>query len=382
MIDLLNNLNMNPSLVEALRKEDITTPTEIQRRVIPEVLKNKDLIVQSETGTGKTLAYLLPLFEKIDTSKKEMQTIILAPTHELAIQILRQVELLSQNSGIKVSSVLVIGNVNVERQVERLREKPHIIVGSLTRILELIKKRKISAHTIKTIIIDEADSLMDDNNIGKLKEVIKSTLKERQLMLFSASITKKTEARAKEIMKKPEFIKEEGIASVPASIDHMYFITEQRDKLEVLRKVIGILNPSKALVFIGHREETDVCKDRLSHYGLKVEGIHGQSEKMDRKRIIDEFKSGKIHILVASDIASRGLHIEGITHVFNLNIPEKYRDYLHRVGRTGRKGNSGIAISIVTERELLFINMFEKALKIKIAAKDMYRGTIIDAKKK
>jgi len=373
---------MNPALVVALQKEDITTPTEVQRKVIPEALKNKDLVVQSETGTGKTLAYLLPLFEKTDTSKREMQTIILAPTHELAIQILRQTERLSQNSEIKVSSMLAIGNVNIKRQVERLREKPHIIVGSLTRILELINKRKISAHTIKTIIIDEADSLMDDNNIVKLKEVIKSTLKERQIMLFSASITKKTEARAKEIMKEPEFIKEKEVASIPFSIEHMYFLTEQRHKIEVLRKVIRIMNPSKAMVFIGHREETEVCKDRLKYHGLEVEGIHGQNEKMDRKRAIDGFKSGKIQILIASDIAARGLDIEGVTHVFNLNIPENPKDYLHRVGRTGRKGNTGIAISIVTERELQFINMYEKVLKIKIAAKDMYKGNIIDAKEK
>ncbi len=380
MISLLNNLNMNPSLVTALGKQDITTPTDIQRRVIPEALKNKDLIVQSETGTGKTLAYLLPLFEKIDPSKREMQGMILAPTHELAIQILRQIEQLSENSEIKASSALVIGNVNIERQIVKLREKPHIIVGSPKRILELIKKRKISAHTIKTIIIDEADRLMDERNIESIKEVIKSTLKERQLMFFSASITKETEARALEVMKEPELIREKGTKSVPISIEHMYFLTEQRDKLEVLRKLVGILKPHKAMVFIGHREETEVCVNNLNHHGLKAAGIHGHNEKMDRKRVMEEFKSGKIQLLVATDIAARGLDIEGVTHIFNLVIPENPQDYLHRVGRSGRKGNSGTAISIVTERELKYISQYEKALMIKIASKDMYKGKIIDAK--
>jgi len=382
MINLFKNLKMNPTLVTALQKQDIKTPTEVQKKVIPKALKNKDLIVQSETGTGKTLAYLLPLFEKIDASKREMQAIILAPTHELAVQILRQIELLSQNSEIKASSMLAIGNVNIERQIVKLREKPHIIVGSLTRILDLIKKRKISAHTIKTIIIDEADMIMGDNNIDNLRDIIKTTLKERQLMLFSASITKETEARAIAIMKEPAVIREKGNAPVPSAIEHIYFLTEQRDKIEVLRKVVGILKPQKALVFIGHREETAVCTDRLKYHGLKAEGIHGHNDKMDRKRAIDEFKSGKIQLLVATDIAARGLDIEGVTHIFNLNIPENSKNYLHRVGRTGRQGKPGLAISIVTKRELKFLSMFEKELKIKIAAKDMYKGNIINLKKR
>ena len=296
MIELFSNLKMNISLVTALQKEDIITPTEVQRKVIPEVLKNKDLVVQSETGTGKTLAYLLPLFEKIDTSKREMQAIILAPTHELAIQILRQIERLSQNSEIKASSILVIGNVNIERQIEKLREKPHIIVGSPGRILELIKKRKISAHTIKTIVIDEADRLMDRNNIESVKEVIKSTLKERQLMMFSATITKETEAHAKEIMKEPEFIREKGVASVPPLIEHIYFLTEQRDKMEILRKSVGILKPQKAMVFIGDREETDVCTETLKYHGLNAKVIHGHTEKMERKMIMNEYRSCKIQL--------------------------------------------------------------------------------------
>jgi superfamily II DNA/RNA helicase len=380
MIELLSGLKMNLSLAAALQKENITIPTEVQRSVIPEALKNRDLVVQSETGTGKTLAYLLPLFTKIDTSKREMQAIILAPTHELAMQILRQIERLAMNSEIKASSMVAIGNVNITRQIEKLREKPHIIVGSPGRVLELIKKRKISAHTVKTIIIDEADRLTDEFNIITLKEIIKSTLKERQLMMFSATITKLTEARAKEIMKEPLFIREKGVATIPSLIEHIYFLTEERDKMEVLWKVIGILKPGKAIVFIGDREETDVCVNRLAYHGLKVGGIHGHIEKMDRKRAMEDFRSGKIQLLVASDIAARGLDIDGVTYIFNLNIPEHSKDYLHRVGRTGRKGNQGLAVSIVTERELQFIHEYEKDLKIRIKAKDMYRGSIVEVR--
>lgn len=381
MAELFENLNLNPSLVAALKKENITVPTEIQRKVIPEVMKNKDLIVQSETGTGKTLAYLLPLFEKLNIENREMQAIILVPTHELAIQIQRQIELLSLNSELKVSSIPIIGDVNIERQIEKLKERPHIIVGSAGRILELIKKKKISAHTIKTIILDEADRLVDEKNLDSIKAVIKTTLKERQLMMFSATISKETEARAKELMKEPEIIRGEGSAAVPAAIEHLYFFAEQRDKIEVLRKLARILNPEKAIVFVNKSDEIEVMIEKLKYHGLKAEGIHGSNIKLDRKRAMEDFRAGKIQLLVASDLAARGLHIEGITHIFNLSMPEDPRDYLHRAGRTGRNGKTGVVISIITSRELPLIKMYEKVLKINTAAKSMYMGNIVDAKR-
>ncbi len=381
MIESFDALNLNPSLVTALGKENITIPTEIQEKAIPQALKNKDLIVQSETGTGKTLAYLLPLFEKVNTLNREMQAIILVPTHELAIQIQRQIERLSENSEVKVNSTPIIGNVNITRQIEKLKEKPQVIVGSPGRILELIGKRKISAHTIKTIILDEADRLMDKNNLDSVKAVIKATLKERQLMLFSATISKETLAMAKEIMKDPEFISGKGNISVPTSIEHLCFFAEQRDKIEVLRKLVGILNPQKAIVFVNQNDQIGNVTSKLKFHGLNAEAIHGSNQKLDRKRTMDDFRMGKIQLLIASDIAARGLDIDGITHIFNLDIPEDLKGYLHRVGRTGRNGSTGVAISIISSKELPLIRMCEKVLKINITFKDMYKGKVIDVKK-
>ncbi|MCX7747777.1 MAG: DEAD/DEAH box helicase [Clostridia bacterium] len=376
-----NSLNLNPALVAALKKENITIPTEIQRKAIPKILENKDVIIQSETGTGKTLAYLLPLYEKLNSEAREMQAMILVPTHELAIQVQRQVERLSENSGIKLNSVPIIGNVNISRQIEKLKERPHIITGSAGRILELIKKRKISAHTIKTIILDEADRLMDENNLNDVKAVIKSTLKERQLMMVSATITEDTIQKAREVMKEPEYIKGEGNVSVPDTIEHLYFKAEQRDKIEVLRKLVRILNPEKALVFIDKSDEIGIITAKLKYHGLKAEGIQGTSFKLERKKTMELFRSGKIQLLVASDLAARGLDIEGVTHIFNLNIPEKPEAYLHRAGRTGRKGNKGMVVSIVTDRELQFIKEIQKAFKIEISPKSMYMGSIVEVKK-
>lgn len=382
MIEFFNNLKVNPSLATALQKQGITDLTQVQMKAIPEAILNKDLVVQSETGTGKTLAFLIPLFVKIDASKREMQAIILAPTHELVLQIIRQIDLLAQNSEIKMTSTPIIGNVNIERQIEKLRDKPHIIVGTPGRVLELIKKKKIAAHTVKTIVIDEADTLTGENNIEAIKDIVKCTMKDRQLLMFSATITKQTETRANEMMKSPEFIKEKGAATVPEAIEHHYFLAEERDKLEVLRKVIAIVKPEKALVFIGAREDADYCTNRLRFHGVKVDALHGHTDKKDRKRIMDDLRAGKIPVLVVSDIAARGLDIQGVTHIFNLNMPEQAKDYLHRVGRTGRIGNKGVAISIVTERELQFIEEYERALKIEITQKDMFKGNLIDIKKK
>ena len=378
MNELFETMEINSSLVRALEKENITIPTDVQIKVIPYALGNKDLIVRSATGSGKTLAYLLPLFEKIDVSKREMQSIILVPTHELAVQVQRQIERLSQNSGINMKSTVIIGDVNIVRQIEKLKEKPHIIVGSSGRILELIGKKKVATSTIKTIIIDEADRLLDENNIDNVMRVIKATMRDRQILIFSATIPQKTIIKAKEIMKEPEIIEGEESISVPTSIEHMYFVAEQRDKIDVLRKLIGILEPSKTIVFVNTKNAIDISATKLKFHGVNAESIQGADKKLDRKTIMEGFRKGKIKVLVASDIAARGLDIEGVTHIFNLDIPENPENYLHRVGRTGRKGNAGVAISIVTEMEIELIKKYENKFKISIAAKEMYKGKIFD----
>ncbi len=374
-------MNLNKSLVEALKLSEITVPTEIQQLVIPAAQQSKDLIFQSETGTGKTLAYLLPLFQKLETEKKEMQAIVLVPTHELAIQVIRVIEMLSLNSDFKATSTPVIGDVNITRQVDKLRTKPHIIVGTAGRILELIQKKKISAHTIKTIIIDEADRLLDDNNIESIKAVIKTTLKERQLVMCSASMSARTIERAKQLMKEPQVIKSKTAIEVPETIDHIYFVAEQRDKLEVLRKLVRIINPPRAIAFFGNAEDILEATEKLKFHKLRADGLHGSNIKSDRKKTMDDFKSGRLQLLIASDIAARGLDIEGVTHIFNVNIPERSMDYLHRAGRTGRNGNQGMAISIVTEQEIPFIKQFEKELRISVIPKSMYNGVIVEYRK-
>lgn len=380
MSELFDTLGISSQLVEALRKSAITKPTEIQRKVIPLAMEKKDIIGQSGTGTGKTLAFLLPLFMMVDKSKKEMQAIILAPTHELAMQIHNEIKNLSKNSGTNISSAAIIGSANINRQVERLKEKPHIIVGSPGRILELIKKRKISAHTIKTIIIDEGDKLLDPNNIEIVKAVIKTTLKERQVMLFSATIPVKTLEVAKEFMKDPEVIKVSSKKAITNNIDHYYLLCDERDKIKTLRKLVHALKPEKTLVFINKSYDIEKTVARLNYHKLKAQGLHGTNRKEDRKKVLQDLRLGKLQLLVASDIAARGLDIKGVSHVFNLELPEDPKDYLHRAGRTGRAGKRGEAITIASKREVKLIHTISRTYKIHIGRKEVLKGQVVNPK--
>ncbi len=371
-----SELGLNENLIEGLKRSNITEPTDIQIKAIPLALENKDIIGESQTGSGKTLAYLLPLFQRIDSSKREMQAIILAPTHELVMQIDKEIKLLADNSKVPLTSLAVIGDVNIKRQVEKLRDKPHIIVGSTIRILELIKMKKISAHTVKTIVIDEGDRMLDDKNLAPVKDVIKTTLRDRQLMVFSATIGEKTLSTANSLMKEPEFIRVEEKLQVNPDIDHMYVVVEQRDKIEMLRKLVAAAKPKKAIVFINKSDETEITTMKLQHHNLKAYGIHGSATKEERKKAMEDFRSGKLQLLVASDIAARGLDIKDVTHIFNLDLPDQPKDYLHRVGRTGRAGKQGTAISIVTEKEISEIKRYERNFDISIEEHEVYKGII------
>jgi len=381
MENTFDKLGLSEDLVNGLKMMEITEPTEIQQKAIPWALSNKDVIGQSQTGSGKTLAYLLPLFAKIASEKREMQALILVPTHELAMQIDNTVRQLSEKSGIPVTSASIIGDVNVKRQVEKLREKPHIIVGSAGRIIELIKMKKINSQTIKTIILDEGDKLLNDKNITVVKAIIKTTMKDRQLMVFSATVTEKAVNIAKELMKTPEVIKVKEENMVNPDIEHLYVQCEQRDKIEMLRKLVAATEPSKAIIFINKSDDIQITTSKLQFHNINAYSIFGTAAKEDRKNAMEGFRSGKYRLLVASDLAARGLDIAGVSLIFNLDIPEDHREYLHRAGRTGRQGMPGTCISIVTEKEIPTINKLQREFNIEISPAKIYKGVISKIKK-
>lgn len=372
-------LGLNEKLINALAKQNITAPTKIQELVIPEAVQNKDIIGESHTGSGKTLAFLLPLFEKIDTSKREMQALILAPTHELVMQIEHQIKLLAQNSEVPVTSLAVMGDVNIDKQIKKLKDiKPHIIVGSTGRVLDLIKKKKkITAHTIKTIVIDEADNLLDNTSSAMVKDVIKTTMRDRQLMVFSATINSKTLNTAKELMKDPVIFNNKEKQSLNPNIEHCYIEVDPRDKFETLRKLIAAVNPKKALVFVNKGYEINLIKDKLNFHNKSCFAIHKGISKEQRQNALESFRKGKINILVSSDISARGLDIYDITHVINLDFPKSSNEYLHRAGRTARGNQSGYTISLVSNKEKAAIRIYEREFGIEIKKKKLSYGQLI-----
>lgn len=379
MSDKFEQLGLATPLCTALASTGISVPTTIQAAVIPVALAGQDIIGQSPTGSGKTLAYLLPLLQKIDTARRETQAFILAPTHELAIQIQRQIELVAAHSGLPVTSTPIIGDVNIVRQIDKLKEKPHIITGSSGRILEMVQKKKINSQTVKTIILDEADRLLDDKNAVSVKAVIKTTQKDRQLLAFSATMPPLALAQARELMQSAVEILPAGQETEnKPDIDHVYFVSDRRDKFETLRKIVRSLAIGQALVFVNKSDEVELTVDKLKYHRIKTAGLHGRFVKEERQKAMDGFRNGSIQLLVASDLAARGLDIPGVKFIVNLDLPEDAQVYLHRSGRTGRAGNSGMAISIVSPQETAHIARYEKALGIKIRPQHITHGRVFD----
>ena len=374
-----NELNINNSIVVGLEKQNITIPTGIQETAIPFALENKDIIAEAHTGTGKTLAFLIPIFEKINVEKREMQAIILAPTHELVMQIESQIKLLSNNSNMNVTSLSIMGESNIEKQIKKLKEvKPHIIVGSPGRILDLIKKKKITAHTIKTIVLDEADNLLSKNKPVIIKDIIKSTMKDRQLMFFSASINKETLNLAKTLVKDVEIIKIENKSEINPKIEHICILGSLRDRFENLRKLLAAEQPQRAIVFVNNNTDLRQINEKLQYHKVKSTAIYGNASKEDRQRALDAFRRGKCNVLVSSDLSARGLDIPEVSHIISLDFPVNPDEYLHRAGRTARGNNSGVSVCLITNKDIEILQSYEKAFDIEFTVKKLYGGKLMD----
>lgn len=364
---------------KGLLLEGIKYPTKIQAESIPKILEGKDCVLSSETGSGKTLAYMLPIFKKINTDIKKPQVIVITPTHELASQVYKQSNSIIKNCNKEINMALIVGGANIKRQIEKLKEKPNIIVGSMGRILELIRLKKISGHYVKTIVVDEADRMLDEANIKSLEAIVKTTLKDRQIIMVSATILDKDLEKSNLIMNSPEIIKTNNeVQKLPADIEHMYFVAERRDKIDIIRKIVNSAKINKGIVFINDPQEVEMLAKRLNYHNIKSVMLHGTSDAKVRRASLESFRDGTSKILVASDIAARGLDIKDATHVINFDVPEEGAFYLHRAGRVGRMGKKGYCITIAQKNEIKFLRKFQKEYSIDIKEKDLYKGEIID----
>jgi len=372
------DLQLPAALITALEAQDITEPTPIQVAAVPLLLAGKDAYLHAETGTGKTLAYLLPLFCRLDAALPATQMLVIAPTHELAIQIHRQGCDLAQNAGWAIRSLLLIGGTSTDRQLEKLKKKPHLVVGSAGRIGELINRGKLKTAHIRSIVIDEADRMMNEESEPAVRAIIKASPPARQLVFASATLERHSTAAITEVAPEVVFLKA-GAAAVNENIEHLYLVCEARDKPEELRKLLHALQPERALVFVHRNDDADKIAGKLAHHHIPAADLSGASDKHLRKQAMEGFRSGAVRVLIASDIAARGLDIKGVTHIVNFDVPTLAKAYLHRVGRTGRAGQRGLAISLVTETEARLVPRYQSELGIVMQRVRMREGNLIPA---
>ncbi len=371
------DLGVLAELEKALGVEGITEPTPVQIQAAKALFEGKDAFICSETGTGKTLAYLLPLLCKIELSVVGLQVIIITPTHELALQVQQQIQRLLQQSGLAIRSQVLIGETPIKRQTEKLKKKPQVVIGSTGRLLDLIKMKKLKVHTVKHIVMDEIDRLLIGESLKSIQMIIKSTLSERQLIFVSATehnaYVKEAESLAKELI-----VVNAKSNQVNPDIAHLYFVAEERKKIDLVRSLIHAMQPERAIVFVHRNEKVDVLKHKLEYHKLKVSQIHKDCTKLERKKALDDFRGGRSTVLISSDISSRGLDIKGVSHIFNLDLPTKSDAYIHRAGRTGRAGASGTAVSLVTAQEVRTVQKHARQLKIKIEARMLKEGKVLN----
>ncbi|NOT35337.1 MAG: DEAD/DEAH box helicase [Candidatus Eisenbacteria bacterium] len=371
-------LGLPPELVAALARQHITEPTPIQVAALPVLMAGKDAYLNAETGTGKTLAYLLPIFCHLDAAAQATQVVIVAPTHELAIQIQRQCTDLAQNAGWPIRALLLIGGTSLDRQIDKLKKKPHLVVGSPGRILELMNMRKLKLDGVRSVVIDEADRLLLHESLPAIRGIIQAAPRGRQLIFASA--TEQQESAEAIATLAPELVMlQAGAASVNENIEHLYIVCEARDKPDVLRKLLHALNPERAMVFVHRSEMAENVTAKLDHHKIPVADLHASSDKRDRKQAMDDFRSAEVRVLVASDVAARGLDIKGVSHIFNLDVPTLSKAYLHRVGRTARAGAKGQAVTLMTDDEVRLVRRYESELGIVMHHVRLREGQVIDA---
>lgn len=376
-------LKVDESIVSKLEEIGITEPTEVQKKIIPLISEGKNIMFQSETGTGKTFAYLLPLLSRLNSTENRMARLMIAsPTYELASQIKVQVQKIS---GIKCA--LLIGGAPISRQIGLLKEKPEIVIGGPARLLELIHLKKLKADGIETLVLDEADRLLSLELRDSTKGLMERLPKSVQLIGNSATVSKYT----REILQKARNgilndEKENAILFVALpmenvlrkQISHWAIFSERRDKIDTLRSFINAEKPKKLLVFTSKSDQIENIASKLRFKKIDCETLCGKTNKVDRKSAIDRFRSGKTKILITTDLASRGLDIEGITHVVQMDLPEKEDFFIHRAGRTARAGATGINCVIGDAWEMENYARLEKKLKITVFPKMLYKGNVVD----
>ncbi len=376
------SLGLSSKVLEAINKKGFEEPTSIQALTIPVMLRNDtNIIAQAQTGTGKTAAFGLPLIDMIDVDARKIQALILAPTRELAVQISEEINSLKGNT--KIKTVPIYGGQSIDQQLRRLREGVHIIVGTPGRVIDHLKRRTLKIGEIEHLILDEADEMLNMGFIDELEEIMKHTNPEKRTLLFSATMPQRIKVLAHKYMKDYELIAVKKETLTTNLTEQIYFEVKLYDKFEALCRIIDIEDDFYGLVFCRTKRDVDTLVTHLSDRGYDAGAIHGDITQGQREKILINFKKKRINILIATDVAARGIDVNNLTHVINYSLPQDPESYVHRIGRTGRAGKQGTAITFITPSEYRRLMFIQKIAKTDIKKAKVPRvEDIINFKKK
>ncbi|HWP97836.1 MAG TPA: DEAD/DEAH box helicase [Syntrophomonadaceae bacterium] len=360
-------LQVAPIIIQALTNMGFEEATPIQEKALPLALAGRDLIGRAQTGTGKTAAFGIPLVDRCLPDEDQIQGIVITPTRELAMQVAEELNRIGQTKNIR--SLPIYGGQEIDRQINALRKRPHIIVGTPGRLMDHMRRRTIRLQRIKMVVLDEADEMLNMGFLEDIEDILKQMPAQRQNLLFSATMPGHIQTLARQFMNSPEIIHIDPKDVTVSGTEQYYIETAERQKLDVLCRLLDIQNPGLAIVFARTKRRVDEIGQLLGERGYSAQGIHGDLSQSSRDAIMRRFRAGEIDILVATDVAARGLDISGVTHIYNFDIPQDPEGYVHRIGRTGRAGETGIAITLVTPRELSHLNYIEGIIKHRIIRK-------------
>ncbi|QTD39582.1 DEAD/DEAH box helicase [Sporosarcina sp. Te-1] len=356
-----SDLNISESTQKSLQRMGFEEATPIQEGTITFGMEGRDVIGQAQTGTGKTAAFGIPIIEKIDMNDPSVQALIIAPTRELAIQVSE--EIYKVGYGKRARVLTVYGGQEIGRQIRALRNNPQIVVGTPGRILDHINRRTLKLNKVQTLVLDEADEMLNMGFIEDINTILENVPAERQTLLFSATMPGPIRKIAETFMKDPEIVKIKSKEMTVENIEQFFVKSQESEKFDILTRLLNVHQPELAIVFGRTKRRVDELSHALSIRGYLAEGIHGDLTQAKRMSVLRQFKDNKIDVLVATDVAARGLDISGVTHVYNFDIPQDPESYVHRIGRTGRAGKSGVAVTFVTPREMSYLRVVEETTK-------------------
>ncbi|BDR58325.1 DEAD/DEAH box helicase [Xylocopilactobacillus apicola] len=359
-----NELDLQPELLTAINDAGYVEMTPIQEQAMPVALANKDVMGQAQTGTGKTAAFGIPAIQQANHNDHFVSTLIMSPTRELAIQTRDEIAKLGHDKKIRV--MVVYGGSDIGRQIRDLKNPPQILVGTPGRLQDHMNRKTVDFSHLKTLVLDEADEMLDMGFLEDISKIIRSLPKERQTLLFSATLPQDIVQIGTAFMNNPVTVKVKSKELTADLIDQYYVKARDNEKFDFMTRLMDVQRPELALVFGRTKRRVDELTRGLKIRGFKAEGIHGDLTQQKRMNVLRMFKNSEIQILVATDVAARGLDIRGVTHVYNYDIPQDPDSYVHRIGRTGRAGRAGMSITFVNPREMDYLRGIEKLTKVKM----------------